>query len=66
MNEFFKYQKKPEYPDYAIRELEEGRERLDREFQRVWAVLSPSVERDTVMYHLANAKKHINDIIGGK
>jgi hypothetical protein len=64
MHEFFKYQVKPEYPDYAIQELKETRERLDRMFQQVWAVLSPSVERDIVMYHLAFAKKKLNDIIG--
>jgi hypothetical protein len=54
---------KGHYPDYAIKILKESSEQLDYQFSRVWGSLSPSIERDTVMYHLFAAKKQINDIL---
>lgn len=54
-----------DYPESAINRLKEVGERLDREFHKVWGTISPSVERDTVMYHLFAAKKQLNEIIGG-
>jgi hypothetical protein len=51
------------YPEYAINVLEEEKERIDRAFSRVWAALSPSYERDEIMWHLITAKKKLNDLI---
>jgi hypothetical protein len=54
---------KGHYPDYAVKILKEASEHLDSQFSRVWGALSPSVERDTVMYHLFAAKKQLNAIL---
>jgi hypothetical protein len=51
------------YSDYVIKVLEEEKERIDKSFTRVWAALSPSYERDEIMWHLVTAKKKLNDLI---
>lgn len=51
------------YPDSAIAKLKEEQERLDQSFSRVWGLLSPSTERDEVMWHIMTAKRKLNQII---
>jgi hypothetical protein len=51
------------YPEYAIQELEKVNKRLEQEFQIVWGALSPSVERDKVMWHIMTARKTITEIL---
>ena len=52
-----------EYPDYAKKALWEEYERLERSFSKVWGVLSPSHERDKVMFHIAAAKIELYRIL---
>lgn len=50
-------------PESVVKKLEEERERLDRSFSRIWGLLSPSVERDEVMWHIISAKRTLHVII---
>jgi hypothetical protein len=56
---------KGHYPEYAIQELKKVNKRLEQEFQIVWGALSPSPERDAVMWHIMTARKKINEIVEG-
>lgn len=53
------------YPEYVIKVLEEETQRINHSFERVWAALSPSPERDEVMWHLITAKNKLNKIMEG-
>jgi hypothetical protein len=51
------------YPDYAIKAIEVEKKKIDRSFSIIWGALSPSVERDEILYHLITAKKKLNELI---
>jgi hypothetical protein len=51
------------YPDYVIEKLKKEHKQLDDVFSRVWGLMSPSKERDEIMWHVITAKKKISELI---
>jgi hypothetical protein len=50
-----------EIPQMVLDKLREEEIKLGIVFDRVWGLLPPTPERDTIMLHVLNAKKLLHD-----
>lgn len=50
-------------PDDVIAKLKNSGVILENTFSRIWGLLPPSTERDSIMWHIMTAKKELNEFI---